>query len=84
MGPKQLVSPSVFKNKFGGGILKHFGNLKIIKHLKTQVNPSKSTIILKTCRYFKTKFDGRGILVFLDNIFFESFRFQKTQTPSKY
>ena len=34
--------------------------------------------------YFLTNFDGRGILVFWDNHFFESFRFP-TKTPlSKY
>ena len=37
--PKQLVSPSVFKELFSGGILINVGNLKI---LKTSYNISKS------------------------------------------
>ena len=35
VGPKQLASPSVFKEFFGSGILIFFGNLKIIKDLET-------------------------------------------------
>ena len=34
VGPKQLVSPSVFEEFFGGGILIYFGNVKIINILK--------------------------------------------------
>ena len=83
VGPKQLASPNVFKEFVGGRILIHFGNLKFIKQLKTKVNPIKSKIFLKKCRYFLTNFDGRGILVFLDNQFFESFRFPKNHKPLK-
>ncbi len=34
VGPKQLASPSVSKELFDGGILKSFGNLKILETLK--------------------------------------------------
>ena len=44
------------------------------------MNPTKSNIILKTCRYFLTNFDGRGILVFSDNDFLNLSDFQNTLT----
>ena len=44
----------------------------------------RTTICLKKCRYFRIEFDGRGILVFLDNYFFESFICpKKNTTPLK-
>ena len=81
MDPKQLVSPIVSKECFDGGILINIWKYANHKNLKTYVNLTESKMDLKKRRYFRAKFDGRGIVVFSDNHFFESFRFPKTHKP---
>ena len=57
-------------------------NLSVFVISKRMFSISTNTF-LKKCRYFQTKFDGRGIFVFLDDHFFNLSDFHKATNPLK-